>query len=102
IGGCNPGMAISKARKQMQIFALHFHTTLLSHALTPREHEVLLLIGEGKTSKEIATLLACSAETVSHHRKSLCRKLRVHSTAELVCQAVIHSRYYPVKGIASR
>jgi DNA-binding CsgD family transcriptional regulator len=52
--------------------------------LTRREREILELIGHGKTTKEIATVLKISAGTISNHRKSLCRKLNVHSTAELV------------------
>ncbi|MCL4402913.1 MAG: helix-turn-helix transcriptional regulator [Acidobacteria bacterium] len=48
--------------------------------LTAREADVLALIGHGKTTKEIAVLLAISAETVGNHRKQLCRKLSVHLT----------------------
>jgi DNA-binding CsgD family transcriptional regulator len=55
--------------------------------LSPREKQILDMIGEGKTTKEIATLLNLSPSTVSHHRKSICRKLDVHSTAELVYRA---------------
>ncbi|SPF53599.1 hypothetical protein SBA4_5720008 [Candidatus Sulfopaludibacter sp. SbA4] len=47
-----------------------------------------MLIGRGKTTKDIANLLALSVGTVGTHRKSICRKLRVHSTAELVERAV--------------
>jgi len=53
------------------------------HALTPREREVLALIGEGRTTKEIAAQLKVSPETVGNHRKNICRKLGAHSTAEL-------------------
>jgi DNA-binding CsgD family transcriptional regulator len=56
----------------------------LSNGLTTREHEVMILLGRGKTSKEIAIQLKISAATVGSHRKALCRKLNVHSTAELV------------------
>lgn len=55
--------------------------------LTPREAQVLRLIGEGKTSKEIAAELGVSVDTIANHRKSICRKLGVHSTAELVAHA---------------
>jgi DNA-binding CsgD family transcriptional regulator len=55
--------------------------------LTPREQQILNLIGEGKTTKEIATTLNLSTETVGNHRKALCRKLDAHSTAALVCRA---------------
>ncbi|MCC6394006.1 MAG: PAS domain-containing protein [Bryobacterales bacterium] len=55
--------------------------------LTTREADVLALIGRGKTTKEIAALLGISVETVSNHRKHLCRKLDLHSSAELVAFA---------------
>jgi DNA-binding CsgD family transcriptional regulator len=55
--------------------------------LTSREVDVLTLIGQGKTTKEIATLLSISAQTVGNHRKQICRKLNLHSTAELASYA---------------
>ncbi len=55
--------------------------------LTLREKEVLHLVGEGKTSKQIATVLNLSVFTVNNHRKHICQKLRLHSTAELVAFA---------------
>jgi DNA-binding CsgD family transcriptional regulator len=51
--------------------------------LTPTETAVLELIGQGKTSKEIAMVLNMSVLTVGNHRKSIARKLNLHSTAEL-------------------
>ncbi len=51
--------------------------------LSPREAEVLALIGLGKTSKEISAALFISVETVGNHRKRICQKLGLHSTAEL-------------------
>jgi DNA-binding CsgD family transcriptional regulator len=62
-----------------------------SQRLTARERQVLLLIGAGKTTKEIAAMLTCSAATIGNHRKSLCRKLGVHSTAELVHEGLVVS-----------
>ena len=56
--------------------------------LTPREQQVFSLIGEGKGNKEIAADLKLSPWTVADHRKSLCRKLGVRSTAELIRLAV--------------
>lgn len=55
--------------------------------LTPREQQILDLIGKGKTTKEIATILNLSTATIGNHRKAICRKLDTHSTAELVCRA---------------
>lgn len=56
--------------------------------LSARESEVLTLIGQGKGSKEIAALLFVSEATVSEYRKRICRRLGLHSTAELAACAV--------------
>ncbi len=56
--------------------------------LTQRETEVLELIAQGKTSKQIAESLRVSVHTIGNHRKHICRKLRLHTTAELVAFAV--------------
>jgi DNA-binding CsgD family transcriptional regulator len=55
--------------------------------LTPREKEVLKIIGHGKTTKQVADQLGLSVSTVGNHRKHICRKLGLHSTAELVAFA---------------
>ncbi len=55
--------------------------------LTAREKEVLRLVGEGKTNREIAAALRISVWTVANHRKHICAKLGVHSTAGLVAFA---------------
>ena len=60
-----------------------------SLALTPREQQVLDLIGLGKTTKEVAAILNLSTSTIGNHRKSICRKVRAHSTAELVSYATL-------------
>lgn len=52
--------------------------------LNDREREILQLIGEGHTNKEIAGLLFISPKTVDNHRTNLMRKLDIHSTADLV------------------
>jgi DNA-binding CsgD family transcriptional regulator len=57
-------------------------------SLTPREKEVLRYIGQGKTSKQIAAALHLSVLTVSNHRRHICKKLGIHSTAHLVAFAV--------------
>ncbi len=59
-----------------------------SQLFSTREREVLELLGQGKTSKEIAVLLTLSIPTIASHRRSICRKLGVHSTAELIHYAV--------------
>lgn len=56
--------------------------------LSKRERAVLKQIADGKTSKEIATELGISLQTIASHRKNICRKLNRHSTADLVAHAV--------------
>jgi DNA-binding NarL/FixJ family response regulator len=57
-------------------------------ALTPREREVLQLVAEGKSSKEIAALLKLSAKTVDTHRRQVMEKLQLYSVAELTHYAI--------------
>lgn len=58
------------------------------NALSPREREVLQLIAEGKTSREIAQLLNVSVKTVQSHRASLMRKLDLHDRGDLIKYAI--------------
>lgn len=56
--------------------------------LTDREKQVLQLLAEGKTNKEVASALALGVSTVETHRLNLMKKLDLHNTAELVLYAV--------------
>jgi DNA-binding NarL/FixJ family response regulator len=56
--------------------------------LTVREREIIKLIAEGKSSKEIGALLFISSRTVQHHRANIMRKLNVKKTADLVKYAI--------------
>jgi two-component system response regulator NreC len=56
--------------------------------LTARERQVLQLIAEGKSTKDIASLLGISVKTAESHRTRLMRKLDIHETASLVRYAV--------------
>ena len=56
--------------------------------LTPREIEVVQLLAEGKSNKEVATALEMSVKTVETHRANIMRKLNLHSLSELVLYAV--------------
>jgi DNA-binding NarL/FixJ family response regulator len=56
--------------------------------LSKREREVVQLLAEGKTSKEVASILECAVKTAETHRSNLMRKLNLHSIAELVLYAV--------------
>lgn len=59
-----------------------------STALTPREVEVLRMIVDGKSNKEIASVLDLSANTVAVHRANIMNALGIHKTAELVVYAI--------------
>lgn len=56
--------------------------------LTSREREVLQLIAEGHTNKEVAQILHISEKTVEHHRANLMGKLDIHNLAELIKYAL--------------
>lgn len=56
--------------------------------LTPRQREVLQLIGEGKGTKEIAVILNLSVKTVEFHKTCLMKELDLHTTAKLVRYAI--------------
>ena len=56
--------------------------------LTAREKEVIQLLAEGKTNKEVAALLNISTYTAESHRSNLMQKLNLHNTAEIVLYAV--------------
>jgi two-component system, NarL family, response regulator NreC len=56
--------------------------------LTPREKEILQLLAEGKTNKDVANLLKLSLYTVEGHRANILEKLNLHSVPELILYAV--------------
>lgn len=62
--------------------------------LTPRQREVLQLIGEGKGTKAIASLLHVSVKTIEFHKTCLMKQLNLHTTGELM-------RYAITQGLAS-
>ena len=71
------------------------HSTLVAdeapvEPLTPREMEVLRLIAEGHTNRQIAEVLSISVRTVESHRANLMGKLGLHSRVELVRYAKRH------------
>ena len=59
-----------------------------SNNLTPREREVLQLIAEGYTNKQIAEILSVSIKTVQAHRANLMEKLDLHDRGELIKYAI--------------
>ncbi len=56
--------------------------------LTPREREVVQLLAEGRSTKEVASHLNLSVKTAETHRSNIMRKLGLHSISELVLYAV--------------
>ena len=56
--------------------------------LSPREREVVQLLGEGKTTKDVAVMLNMTVKTAETHRSNIMLKLKIHSIAELVLYAV--------------
>ncbi len=56
--------------------------------LTPREREIVQLLAEGKSTKEVAVALGLSVKTAETHRSNIMRKLQIHSVSDLVLYAV--------------
>jgi DNA-binding NarL/FixJ family response regulator len=61
---------------------------VIGDRLTSREREIVQLLSEGKTSKEVASMLGISVKTAETHRANIMRKLEIHSVSELVRYAV--------------
>ena len=74
-GFCSPGSAKKSG-------------SLIRHRLSSREREIVQLLAEGKSSKEVAVTLGISVKTAETHRANIMRKLEVHSVSELVRYAV--------------
>jgi len=63
-------------------------STQMAVELTAREREIVQLLAEGKSNKEVATILGISVKTAETHRANVMHKLGLHSTAELVRYAL--------------
>ena len=63
--------------------------------LTDRERQVLQLIAEGRSNKEVAVVLDVGVSTIDSHRKHILEKLGLHNTADLVRFAVRHGLVVP-------
>jgi two-component system nitrate/nitrite response regulator NarL len=63
--------------------------------LTEREREVLCLIAQGSTSKEIGKTLGISSKTAEAHRNNIKKKLRANTIAELVQCAIVFNLIVP-------
>jgi len=67
--------------------------------LTPREREIVQLLAEGKSTKEVAVDLGLSVKTAETHRSNIMRKLQLHSVSDLVLYAVRNNIVHVVQGI---
>ncbi|MDY6988353.1 MAG: response regulator transcription factor [Thermodesulfobacteriota bacterium] len=86
--------AISKVLVKEYVGRLSRGDLLFSSVLRGKEREILQLLAEGKTSRQIASCLGISARTVEAHRRDIKRKLDIHTTAGL-------TKYAMRKGITS-
>jgi DNA-binding NarL/FixJ family response regulator len=79
---------LSSTISQTVVQAYLSRSELPADPLTTREREVLQLVAEGKTTKEVASLLGVSVKTADTHRTHLMQKLQIHDTASLVRLAI--------------
>jgi DNA-binding NarL/FixJ family response regulator len=85
---CRGGVYLSPNISRAVVEAFLSKEGISQDPLTSRERQVLQLVGEGKSSKEVAQLLGISAKTAESHRARLMRKLDIHETASLVRYAI--------------
>ncbi len=85
---CRGQIYLSPSISRTVVEAYLSKTDLPSDPLTLRERQVLQLISEGKSTKDIATLLGISPKTAESHRARLMQKLDIHETASLVRYAI--------------
>jgi len=69
---------------------MHHDDSTPGHELTPRQREVLQLLAEGRSMKEVASLLSLTPRTVAFHKYRIMEQLKIKSSAELVQYAVKH------------
>jgi DNA-binding NarL/FixJ family response regulator len=74
--GFNPGGSVTEVPE------------LISDHLTGREREIVQLLAEGSSAKEVACALSISLKTAETHRSNIMRKLEIHTTSELVRYAI--------------
>lgn len=85
---CAGGVYLSPSVSGAVVQAYLAKTELPNDPLTGRERQVLQLVAEGKTTKEVAVILGVTVKTAETHRTKLMGKLDIHSTAGLVLYAV--------------
>ncbi len=85
---CRGGVYLSPGISRAVVDAYRSKAELATDPLTTRERQVLQLVGEGKSTKDVARLLGISVKTAESHRARLMRKLDIHETASLVRYAI--------------
>jgi two-component system, NarL family, response regulator NreC len=85
---CRGEIYLSPSISSTVVEAFLSKTPLPTDPLTSRERQILQLIGEGRSSKEIAVLLGISIKTAESHRTRLMGKLDIHELASLVRYAI--------------
>jgi len=82
------GFYLSPGVSQAVVEAYRSRSGRPSDPLSSRERQVLQLIAEGKSTKDVASLLGISVKTAESHRSRIMKKLDIHETASLVRYAV--------------
>ena len=82
------GIYLSPGISRAVVEAFLTRSDLPADPLTSRERQVLQLVGEGKSTKDVASILGISVKTAESHRSRLMRKLDIHETASLVRYAI--------------
>jgi two-component system, NarL family, response regulator NreC len=85
---CAGGVYLSPSVSGAVVQAYLSKDELPRNPLSSRERQVLQLVAEGKTTKEIAVILSITVKTAESHRSKLMEKLDIHSTAGLVRYAI--------------
>ena len=85
---CRGEMYLTQSISRTVVQAFLTKDSLPERPLSDRERQVLQLVAEGKTNKEIASLLGISVNTAESHRTNLMEKLDIHDTAGLVRYAL--------------
>ena len=92
---CRGAVYLSPGISQVVVNAYLSKTNVPADPLTSRERQVLQLVSEGKSTKDVARLLGVSVKTAESHRARLMRKLGIHETASLVLYAIRHGLIQP-------
>jgi two-component system response regulator NreC len=85
---CRGEMFLTQSISRTIVQAFLQNTPVPGNPISDRERQVLQLVAEGKTTKEIASLLGISVKTAESHRSNLMEKLNIHDTAGLVRYAI--------------